>query len=242
MIDDKNIEEAQPSETQEENIDNESSEVDAEQSDGEAEEESTIDYKGELERLQGELDKKDKKLSQARYNLAKIRVEEKQDTTESQINSDDIARMVEEQVTARMGAVEQTALVSTIDTLVSQQAESPDEAALIKHHLTHTLSATGDLSERVTMAKVLANRNRMTQQLSEAKRALASKGNTGNGAGAGQKQSQTRPPQLAPKDAQLIKSAKMKWNSDTERYEGKFTALKYNQATGGWESISLRNQ
>lgn len=228
MIDEKNVQETQASETQEEHIDT-SSEADVEET-----KEESIDYAAELARLTESSQKKDTQLEQAGHTIQELKRDLKNKTS---IDAEEIQRMIEEQVAERVNAVEKVALESSMDSLISQRASTEDEAKLMRWHMDNTIKSTGSLKDRVDMAYALANSSKMIEQLSEAKRALASRGTAGSGAGAGQKKQTYAKRELSPKDQSLVASAGMKWNGKTGRYEGKYTALQFNEATKNWESV-----
>lgn len=234
-MDDINTEETQASETQEEHIENESSEETTEETQEETEE-GQIDYKAELDTLKGVVAKKDEQLNKAGHAIEKAKKEAKESPS---VDADEIAQMVEDKVNERMGTVQKTALRTSAETVAGQFTADEDEIKLIMFHYDETIVPTGNLNEDIANAHALANRKKNVELLSEAKRALLNKGNAGSGGGVGQKKKTSTKPSMSPKEQAMVDGAGMKWNGKTGRFEGEKTALKFDEQTRTWESILL---
>jgi len=59
--------------------------------------------------------------------------------------------------------------------MVSSLSSNADEAALIKHHLEHSVKLSGNLEEDISNAKLLANKKKILQTNSELAHSLRAK-------------------------------------------------------------------
>lgn len=132
---------------------------------GEGTENSTpdqVDYKEELERAKSQLQKKEKQVKQAEHVIENLK-KDKGGVT-------DIA-LIEQIIEERMSNFTEQVRGDAINTLVHSYASSDEEAELIKHHLKHSIRASGDDEADILNAKALANKTKLVQQSAERRRA-----------------------------------------------------------------------
>jgi len=212
----------QASEEQEEFVD---------ESKEESEEPSQIDYKSELE-----VEKK--RRERAEFALYKSKQDKKEEPEEkTDFDPSEIKNLIKEAIGGELGVVRHELDKARVEQMAHDRATNSGEADLILWHYTNSIKPTGNLKEDMDNAYVLANRKKFVQENSEAKRALLSKDKKGAGSGAGQKpKPKSEVPQLSDSDKKFIESSGMKWNPESEQFEGKYASYKLNKQTNKWES------
>ena len=151
--------ETQASETQSEEVTSEA------ETSTETESTSGVDYQKELEMARKELEKKDKRISQAEHVIEKLKEEG------TKVDAESIEAMVNRLVDEKVQNLTSQVRADAIDGLISQYSSSKDEAELIKFHLENSIKQSGDDVTDIINAKALANKARFAQQTSEIKRA-----------------------------------------------------------------------
>lgn len=109
-----------------------------------------IDYKAELERVE-------KELSQAQHTIVSLK---KQKVQEPDIEEHDDGTDIRTVVREELRTVQ-------LESKIDQAAASPEEAALIKFHLQHSIVRTGNDTEDVKRARALANANKYEHTINE---------------------------------------------------------------------------
>lgn len=154
-----------------------------------------VDYQKELEMARKELEKKDKRITQAEHVIEKLKSEG------SEIN----AETIEEIIDRKFQTFTQQVRGDAIDTLIESYASSKDEAALIKHHLENSIKQSGDDVTDIINAKALANKARFTQQTSEINRAKLQT-EADPVAATGQKTEQSTKPRLSAEEKKIMRA------------------------------------
>jgi len=141
----------------------EESEEESEESSNDSQTE--VDYQKELEMARKALLKKDKRINQAEHVIEKLKNQGKE---ASQANIEEIVeKLVEERVSSAFNTIRG----DVRESLISQYSSTEGEADLIRFHLENSIKSSGDDVQDILNAKALANKSRITQQVSEIKRA-----------------------------------------------------------------------
>lgn len=195
----------------------------------ETEDESTDDddYEKELDNLVNKAEKGDKLEKKIAGDAYKYR-KNKNEGSESEDEEGESKYVTR----AEMLASEQRILRSQIDNTISSVSSSPSEAKLIKWYMDNYQLPGNTVAERVENAKVLANKRKILQENTLAKKSAQSASSKGKGTGAGQKKSVKTEAKLSDQDKKIIKVANMTWNSKSGRYEGKKTFYAPNAPEG----------
>lgn len=164
----------------------------------ETEEDSDVDYRGELERLEKELAKKDKTLEKAEHKI----VELKKTKTEP---DDAIVDRIMEKMDEKLSQFQLQQKQSELESAISRVSSSPDEAKLIKLHLENSVKLTGDIDQDVRRAKLLANEKKITRTMSELTEVVKSKGSQSRPPmGGSHKEQKPKTPQYNEKERKLL--------------------------------------
>ncbi len=171
--DKKEVEETTEEETLETNeVD---TELEVDQSDesqesNESEEESDdegVDYKSELERLQGELAQKNERIAKQDKKILKLKQRFKsEDNEEEEVEEEtDIDSVVAKKVQEQMSNF----VEDTIDDEINKVSTNEDEKKLIRYYFDNRIVKQGwskkEIIDYIADAKVLANRNKVLSQL-----------------------------------------------------------------------------
>lgn len=176
-------------------------EEDSEESTEETEGESEVDYKGDLEKLK----------SKANHDREGYEKRKSDDQSSDHVVADKeaIQQLIEREVEKG---------INTLGNKVTQQnalmaakaiSASNDEANLVMWHYENSIRKTGDLTEDISNAHLLANKNRLTQERSELIRSAESADLRSKGTGSGVKKMLVEKPTLTPQEKQLAKSMKV---------------------------------
>lgn len=215
-----NVEETTVEETQEENNVAEEAVVETEETTAEGNDE----HAKELARLKQESESKDKKIADLSYKVREQKREEKKEETQDTSNF-----VTKEDLVAH----ERRILSVQVDTEISKVADSESEAQLIKYHLENSVNSSGNITEDVENAKLLANKRKIFQENKMAKKEAISNQNKGTGSNSSQKKQTKQEPKLSDTDKKAITMGNLKFNPDTGRYEGKFTYYDPKTGKGG---------
>lgn len=210
MTEENNKVEETTEETQETTVE-ETEEVENEEESTEGDEDI---HKQELVRLKKDNDDKDKKIADLSYKVRENKREEVKEETQDTSNfvtKEDLAKH------------EQRIFQTQIDSEINNVSDSDSEKELIKYHLENSVRPSGNIKDDVESAKLLANKRKIFQENIMAKREVISNQSKGSGSNSGQKKDIKNEPKLSDADMKMIKMANMKFNSETGRYEGKFT-------------------
>lgn len=190
MLDEKQTE-SQASEVQEEET------VETEEETTESKKD--VDYQKELAQAQAELQKKGKQINQAEHVIEEL----KKKGTE--INKDSIEEIVGRLVEDKIQSFTSQVRSDAIGSLIEQYASNNDEAALIKHHLEHSIRPSGDDITDILNAKALANKARFSQQNSEVERSKQAT-EAEKSTSAGEKTSKSKEAKYSAEDLKLMKA------------------------------------
>lgn len=206
-------------------------EEEAEETTAETEEETAsdddFDYKSEYEKL----NKKD-------YSFEKLRKENKElkqklENPDESEDEDDVKSIIKKELGTQFGTLRQELLGDKLDKEIASLTDNEYAQKLIKLNL----EKYPEMS--VKEAWALANAGKLKTQMKEAKKTASSKERKGDGSGAGQRETKSTAPQLAPIDMATIKRMGLKWDgTQFAKKDGRF-ALKPT-ASGGLEQIKLK--
>ncbi len=159
-----------------------------------------IDYKAELEKVQERIKKAD-------FTIHRLKEkEETKDTSEeTQEPKKNLAEEIRKVVREENDSLRKDLNRGEFERTLKVVSSNDDKAELIRHHYNETIRSTGNVDEDLANAKALANRNRYTQELSEAKRALlSSQTRETRSGGAGQKnETESTKGELTPQEKKL---------------------------------------
>lgn len=126
--------------------------------DADESEDSEIDYKAELLKTQESLMKAEKKILKLKKKNEPPKEEEPEEDDDEE---KDIDSLVESKVTKALLDV----MEDVIDDSIADYTKNPDEIALIKHHLEHTVPPTGrtrkEIADAVENAWLIANKTKL---------------------------------------------------------------------------------
>ena len=177
----------------------------------EAEKGQSIDYKLELEKEQERLKKAEAVIEQERAR--RIAAEQaNRDGEESPVpTADEFRKIAREEALRASGS-------ALAETLVARLASNEDEKKLILHHYKNSIIPTGDVEEDVEAAYALANRKRLKLELEEAKRAIASRENRGQGSGEAGKPDVAKPiVELTPGQEKILSKVPAKFRDSLRK-------------------------
>ena len=178
---------------QEEVLEAETSEEE-ETEDEESEESEEVDYKGELEKANKLLEKKDKQIGQAEHVIEELKKDGKIDPS-----------IIEELIEKKFSTFTEQIRGDAIDSMVHSYSSNEDEAELIKYHLKNSIRPSGDDEADILNAKALANKSKFTQQASERRRAeMRQEPDKAKGAGA--KEEVKKTPKLSKEASNIAKA------------------------------------
>lgn len=192
-----------------------------------ADETDNFDYKEELDKVKSQNDKKDYAWEKTKKELkeAKDRIRELEgDGGDSQ---DKVAKVLEEKFESLRNELRGDKLGEGI----SKLTDNPYAQELVKIKLEQY---PGMSTEE---AWILVNKGKFEKQLSEVKKAKDSDTRKGNGSGSGQKDQDTKEPQLSPDDMKVIQRMGLKWDGAKFTKEGGRFALQI--VNGKLEQISI---
>ena len=156
----------------------------------------SVDYKEELEKAQQMLQKKEKQVKQAEHVIENLKKDKS-----GPVDVSVIEQIVQEQMSNFTEQVRGDAITN----LVRSYSSSDEEAELIKHHLKHSIRASGDDEADILNAKALANKTRLVQKTAERNRAeLRSEPEQATTAGA--KDTPAKPLQLSNTDQNIARA------------------------------------
>lgn len=172
---------------------NESAEVEEEVG---SEASEDVDYKKELEKVQGTLKK-------AEHTIVELKKERKEST-------EGIDDRVKEEVNSQMNAIRADMAQDAIDDTLNSISSNEDEKNLIKFHYENSIKQTGfsrqAIENDLVNAKILANRTKIFKENSELKEALKAKKSISNlSLGANQDIKKPDKPKLSEKEMELLK-------------------------------------
>ncbi len=162
------------------------------------------EYQAELQRLQSQLTKAEKAL-----------VKNKTEKKKPSIDEDALVEKLLSKMQEQQGSFMQQEREEYIDTQIDVLASSSDEAKLIKFHLENTLNvdkrSKRSVDEAVEMAKLLANRNKLSQQNEELSAALAARQTTRTSvAAASQRGARSRTPHISSEEKEFLQAMGVK--------------------------------
>jgi hypothetical protein len=231
MIDnDEEVKKDQPASTDQPEVEKEDAEPtavpDASQGETKTDEEEGIDYKAELVRLAQERDNYKEGMLIAKAKLKESpKVKEEEEEPAGQPAEEEVYKKAQEIAKAEVNTVVQQLTQDTFDEELNGLTSDPDERELIKFHYENSLQKSGysrkAIKSDLETAQVLANKKKLTKQISEMRQTMRTKQTiTNSGMGSNQDKpdvTDQAPKKLSEADRAFmqrhgIKSEDVKWS------------------------------
>jgi hypothetical protein len=223
-VEETTSEETQNEETQEENNE--------ETSDVAEESKKDTSYKEKWEKTEADKKVLEQKIASDAYKYRKKKKDDGEESEDEQtegLSEERLVEILDEREKIRDDKLFNRLNQEKEDEAIKAASSDEYEEKLIRHELETGIKRTGNLKEDIKRAKAIVNSDKMNQTNEELKRTIISKDNKGDGAGAGQKQTTNKEPELSDKDTNALRKAGLKWVAKNSRYEGKKTWIKYNK-------------
>lgn len=149
----------------------------------------SVDYKAELEKLQAEKLKADEEKNNYKQGMLNAKDQlkkfKKGETPDDDDDSDDLDEKVKAIVSEQVATIKSDLEKSTVDSLIGEYSDDPDEQALIKYHLENSVAKNGSIRGRIENAQLIANKKLLAREREELTYALKAKGGVGRFSAAG---------------------------------------------------------
>lgn len=114
---------------------------------------------------------------------------------------------------------------------------SDDELKLVLWHLENSIVKTGNITEDLETAHILANRNKIKRTMQEIARANGVKENAHGPSGAGQRTPVKIIVEMPQANQDILRRRGFTLNAKTGEWEAKFTKVVFNKETKSWDTV-----